>query len=259
MITTTDSPLKTRLHRPQFPRSSAYDPHWILDGWMGPHVLWQTEWLSQAMDLKPGMRILDLGCGKASSSLFLAQEFGVNVHAADLWIKPGENLKRIQQAGLEHLVTPVHAEAHALSFAEGSFDAIVSLDAYHYFGTDDLYLGYITRFLKAGGQIGIVVPGVREELTETPEHLKSWWDWEFCSFHSPEWWKRHWSKTGLVEVETTDAMPDGWKHWMDWCEICADAGVHKEGSLREAEMLRTDQGKTFGFTRVVARKPERKM
>lgn len=257
LISKIDSPLKKRLAQPMFPRSSAYDPEWVLEGWMGPHVLWQAEWMSQAVELRPGMRVLDLGCGKAGSSIFLAQEFGVSVYAADLWIKPEENWRRIREAGLEDRVFPVQGEAHALPFAAGFFDAIVSLDAYHYFGTDDLYLGYCTRFLRPGGRIAIVVPGVREELAEIPGHLLPYWDWEFCSFHTSLWWRRHWQKTGLVGVETADTMPDGWRLWLDWCEICAEAGVHREGSLREAEMLRIDQGRTFDFVRVVARKPEK--
>src|SRR5262249_48057556 len=158
---------------------SRYDARWIVDNLMGPHVLWLAEYLCEAIDLKPGMHVLDLGCGKAISSIFLAKEFGVQVTAADLWIKPHDNQRRIDAAGVGHLVPPVLAEAHALPFAHESFDAIVSLDAYHYFGTDDLYLGTIVKFLKPGGRIGIVVPGVTRELDGPPAHLEQWWDWEF--------------------------------------------------------------------------------
>jgi len=65
---------------------------------MGPNVLWLAEWASQAVSLRAGMRILDLGCGMAASSIFLAREFDVNVAAVDLWIKPTENWKRIEAA-----------------------------------------------------------------------------------------------------------------------------------------------------------------
>src|SRR3977135_114682 len=119
--------LKKRLAKQRFPRSSAYDPMWIIENLMGPHVLWLAEYLAEAVPLRPGMRVLDLGCGKAISSTFFAQEFGVQVTAADLWIKPTENARRIEAAGLADRVTPVHVEAHALPFAEASFDAIVSL------------------------------------------------------------------------------------------------------------------------------------
>lgn len=78
---------------------------------------------------------------------------------------------------------PVFAEAHSLPFAEGSFDAILSLDAYHYFGTDDLYVGYISRFLKPDGVLGIVVPSVAAEISEFPlSHLAEYWDWDFAVF-----------------------------------------------------------------------------
>ena len=53
----------------RFPLSANYDPEWVLQGWMGPNVLWLTEWLCERMDLKPGMRVLDMGCGKALSSV----------------------------------------------------------------------------------------------------------------------------------------------------------------------------------------------
>jgi cyclopropane fatty-acyl-phospholipid synthase-like methyltransferase len=221
-----------------------------MESMMGPNALWLAEWLSQAMELRPGMRVLDLGCGKASSSIFLAREFGVTVYAADLWIKPGENWHRIQQAGVSDKVIPIDCEAHALPFAESYFDAIVSMDAYHYFGTDDLYLGYCTRFLRPGGQIGIVVPGGPEELKGVPSHLETHWQWEFCTFHTPAWWRRHWKITGRVEVEIANAMPDGWRHWLDWDEACHERKVPHANP----EMLRVDAGRTFGFVRVVGRK-----
>jgi cyclopropane fatty-acyl-phospholipid synthase-like methyltransferase len=37
-----------------------------------------------SMDLKPSMRVLDLGCGRAMSSIFLHREFDVQVWAVDL-------------------------------------------------------------------------------------------------------------------------------------------------------------------------------
>jgi len=53
--------LKQRLFKSEFPRSSAYDPHWLIANVMGPHALWLTEWLSERLELTPGMRVLDLG------------------------------------------------------------------------------------------------------------------------------------------------------------------------------------------------------
>ncbi len=249
----TKTELAAVLTLDQFPRAAAYDPEWVLENQMGPNVLWLTEALSQVMQLQPGMRVLDMGCGRAISSIFLAQEFGLQVWATDLWISASENWQRIAAAGLTQQVFPIHAEAHALPFADGFFDALLSLDAYHYFGTDDLYLGYYARFVKAGGQIGIIVPGLQQEFSAgLPEHLVPYWLWDFCSFHSAEWWRSHWEKTGLVEVTLADMIPEGWHHWLTWNEIRLAQGYH--ANPEEAAMLRLDAGRNLGFTRMVARK-----
>ena len=116
--------LKARLAKPRFPRSSQYDPHWIVDNLMGPHVLWLAEYLSEKLALKPGMRVLDLGCGKAVSSIFFAKEFGVHVTAADLWIKPHDNQMRIDAARLTDRVTPILAEAHTLTVIDADLVVI---------------------------------------------------------------------------------------------------------------------------------------
>ena len=64
----------------------------------------KMESLTQIVTLKPGMRVLDIGCGKAISSIFLAKEFGVQVWAVDLMQDVNENYKRIKEMNLENQV-----------------------------------------------------------------------------------------------------------------------------------------------------------
>jgi cyclopropane fatty-acyl-phospholipid synthase-like methyltransferase len=113
----TKKRMKELLKNARFPRSAKYDPEWVLKGWMGPNVLWLAEWLCEKMDLKPGMRVLDMGCGKALSSVFLAKEFGVQVWANDLWISATENWQRIKEAGLEKQIYPMPRASSTLSLA----------------------------------------------------------------------------------------------------------------------------------------------
>src|SRR3989454_11969484 len=90
----------SRLISDRFPRASGYHPEWVLAGVSGAaNPLWMTEWLAEGLDLRPGMRVLDLGCGRAMSSVFLRREFGVQVWATDLWFSASENLQRIRDAG----------------------------------------------------------------------------------------------------------------------------------------------------------------
>src|SRR6266702_2267539 len=182
----------------RFPRSSRYHREWIsasVSG--GANALWLTEWLASALDLRPGMRVLDLGCGRAMSSVFLHREFGVQVWATDLWFSASENLRRIRDAGVEDAVFPIHADARSLPFAAGFFDAIVSIDSFFYYGTDDLYLNDLARFVKPGGPVGIAGAGLMREIDgPVPAHLAEWWaqDQPYC-LHSAAWWRRHWGRT----------------------------------------------------------------
>jgi SAM-dependent methyltransferase len=252
--------LRKMLATERFPKSGAYDPVWVAENQMGPNALWLTEWLTEKMDLEPGMRVLDMGCGKALSSVFLAKEHGVNVWANDLWIKAGENWERIRAAGLEDRVFPIHAEAHALPYADGYFDAILSMDSYHYYGTDDLYLSYMVKFLKVGGQIGIVVPalmrefdgGVPEHLTRKREDGSAFWAEDCWTFHTLEWWKHLWGRSSLVEVETADVLEDGWRFWAQSENAFVTAGTNIFPS--EAPVLEEDRGRYMGFVRMVARR-----
>lgn len=66
----------------KFPRTSKHDPSFVAENMMGPpNPLKLLEQLSESMNLRPGMRVLDLGCGRGLTSLFLAREFGVQVFA----------------------------------------------------------------------------------------------------------------------------------------------------------------------------------
>jgi len=248
----------------RFPRSAKYDPQWVVKNEMGPNALWLTEWLCERMELKPGMRVLDMGCGRAMSSIFLAKEFGVQVWANDLWIPAADNWQRVCETDVENSVFPVHAEARSLPYASDFFDAILSLDSYHYYGTDDLYLKYFVRFVKPGGQIGIVVPGLMREFggtlpeyltQETPTGGRFWHPAECFSLHTVEWWRRLWAQTGLVEVETADTLPDGWKDWLQFEEAKLAAGTSRCDD--EIPALRADKGQYLGFVLMVARRKEK--
>jgi SAM-dependent methyltransferase len=239
-----------RLVSERFPRSSKYHPEWVIASVSGgANALWITEWLAEALNLRPGMRILDLGCGRAMSSIFLCREFDVQVWATDLWFSASENIQRIRDAGVEHGVFPIQADARLLPFAEEFFDAIVSIDSFVYYGTDDLYLNYLARFVKPGGQVGIAGAGlVREIDGRVPEHLRDWWTPDIWCLHSADWWRWHWERTGIMDIEFADTMPDGWQRWLDWHRVIApDNNV-------EIKALEVDRGHYLGYVRLVGRR-----
>lgn len=234
----------------RFPRSSKYAPEWVRASCSGAaNALWLTEWLSSALNLKPGMRVLDLGCGRAASSIFLRREFGVEVWATDLWFSPSENLQRIRDAGVGDGVFPIHADARMLPFATEFFDAIISIDSFVYYGTDDLYLSYLARFVKPGGVVAIAGAGLIQEIEgAVPDHLSGWWEPNLWCLHSAAWWRRHWERTGILAVELADAMPDGGQVWLNWHKVIAPH------NMPEIQALEADQGRYIGYVRAVGRR-----
>jgi cyclopropane fatty-acyl-phospholipid synthase-like methyltransferase len=242
--------MDSRLLDPRFPRAGAYNPEWLIAGASsGSPVLWVTEWLCSALELRPGMRVLDLGCGRAVSSIFLRREFGVEVWATDLWFSATENLQRIREAGVGDGVFPIHADARKLPYGEEFFDAILSVDSLYYYGTDDLYLNYLARFVKPGGTIAIAGAGFMKEMGEAiPEALRKWWEPSMRCMHSAEWWRSHWVKSGAVDLELADSMADGWKLWLEWQKVIAP------DNLAEIQALEADAGEYLGFNRCIARR-----
>lgn len=251
----------------RFPRSHTYNLEWIREGGMGSHPLWIAEWLSQALDLRPGMRVLDLGCGKAKSSIFLAREFGLEVWAADLWVSPSENIERIRDADLDTTrplppgegrvegaagrgrVIPLRANAHNLPFAANYFDVITAHDCYSYFGTDDLYLNYLAQFVKPGGQLGIAGAGLARELpAPPPEHLRPIWSQDFYCLHSADWWRHHWSRTDIVTIEVADRMPNATEIWTHWQR------QNTSDNTAEIDAVEADAGRYLTYIRMTARR-----
>ena len=259
-MSTNQTDLRKLLENEKFPLSSKYDPQWVVENQMGPNALWLTEWLCRDMDIRPGMRVLDMGCGRAMSSVFLAREFGAYVWATDLWVKPAENWRRICEAGVQDRVFPIHAEARSLPFAEEFFDAIVCVDSYAYYGTDDLYLRYFVKFVRAGGPIGIVVPGLMRDFEGgVPEHLArrqqsggTFWGQDCWSFHTAAWWRHLWQRTGLVDVEVAEAMDGGWALWLQWARAIDVAKANRFPS--DVETFEADGGRYLALLRMIARR-----
>ncbi len=242
-----------------YPLSSKYDPAWLLDLDMGPHPLWLLEDLARDLDLRPGMQVLDLGSGKGATSVFLTREFGVEVVAADLWIAPETATAVFTEAGVADRVRAVRAEAHTLPFEPESFDAIVCVDAYEYFGTADNYLAYIIGFLKPGGQFGVATPAMTREirdLGEIPPHIRACVGWEALAWHTADWWRFQWEITELVAVTSARLQPSGWSDWLAWGRAALTRAAGADRAVVESvdAMLEADGGEFLTFALLTARK-----
>lgn len=188
---------------------------------MGPNSVRLLEEMLEKYPLEQGIRVLDLGCGKGLTSLFLAKEANVNVFAADLWISATENHIHFNEWEVSEKVIPVHADANCLPFAEEYFDAVVSIDSFHYFATPpNFFEKKILPLLKSNGVAIIAMPGLKEEIHgKGPEVMLGWLDGEeseYNLFHSREWWLNHIGQSDKSEVVMDFDLENADAAWKDW-------------------------------------------
>ena len=188
------------------------------EGSMGAGDQYLMAEIGQLTKLTSGMKMLELGAGHCVNACFSAKHFDVDVVAVDLYADVNKNWKTIIDKGMDKKVLPLKCDARNLPFPENYFDAVVSLNSYFYYGTDDLYLSYITKYLKQNGQICIVSPCYSQEINEsTPEHFL--FDYpeniESYSMHSPKWWEEHFKKYRNFEVLMCEEHKLGREIWLD--------------------------------------------
>jgi SAM-dependent methyltransferase len=238
----------------RYPRASRYDPAWLVALDMGPNPLWLLENLVPELALEPGMRVLDLGSGKGASSVFLAREHGVQVTAVDWWIRAEHAAATFAEARVDHLVTAVRAEAHALPFDPHRFDAVVCIDAYEYFGATPDYLPYLARFVRPGGRIGVATPALRREPSpgHLPAHVAAVVGDEALAWHTDAWWRALWEGCSAVDVLAARLQHDGWEDWLRW-QRAADRAAGLFAGSAVLDMLLADGGALLTFALLAAR------
>ncbi|MEZ0537928.1 cyclopropane-fatty-acyl-phospholipid synthase family protein [Caldicellulosiruptoraceae bacterium PP1] len=219
----------------KFGKNTIFERDFLMKNLMGPNCLRLIEELTQKINLQPNMRVLDLGCGTGLTSIFLAKEFNVQVFAIDLWINPTENYQRFKEFGLDDKIIPIHAEAHALPFANNYFDAVISIDSYHYYGAETEFLDqYIVPLVKENGIIAVSVPGLKEDFFQgVPEELKPFWQ-EDMKFYSAKWWKTLWEKSPNIIINQCFSHTCHMEAWNDWLQ-CDNPYARSDIKLMEAE------------------------
>ena len=198
-------------------------------------------------------RTLDLGCGYALTSMFLANETNAKtVYALDLWIAATEIYKRIKENKLEDKIIPIHGDAMDMPFAHDYFDTIVSVDSYHYFGCKEgVFCEKILPFVKKGGCVMIAIPGLKKEPEgELKTIFETWAEGDDSQlFKTVAWWKNLLKKecggSCEISVKEADCFDIAWKEWFD--------SGHEFG-IRDKEFLSKGLNEVLKFILIYVRK-----
>lgn len=220
---------------------------------MGPNSLRLLDEILCKCPIGSDSRVLDLGCGTGLTSLFLAKETKSRIFAVDLWCSATDNYNRFREWNIEGNVVPLCADGNKLPFADGYFDAVVSVDAFHYFSDKpNFFTEKILPLIKPGGIALIAVPGLREEYHGSePDDLLEWIggdlnEYEF--YHSREWWKEYIGTNEnieSVEMYESENFDSAWEEWF--------LSEH-EYSVRDREFFRSGIGRYLNFVGMIIRK-----
>ena len=217
---------------------------------MGPNAMRVSEELASHLSINKSMRILDLGCGSGLSTLLLAKKYGATIFAADLWISPTENNERFKSLGIDDKAVPIFVDAtKGLPFANGYFDLLFSVDAYHYFGDTKEMLPSLIPFVKKGGYIAVAVPGIKYEFGgNVPEEMQPFWGDEVArTIHSLDWWKQLWSEEKGIEIVDISEMACCKQAWDEWLS------AYHPVVAGDIKMMKAENGKYFSLVQLIAR------
>lgn len=222
---------------------------------MGPNSLKLLEEMLENCPIGKGSRVMDLGCGKGVTSLFVARETGSQVFATELWTPATENARQFEKWGVDQSVIPIHADANELPYADEYFDAIVSVDAYHYFGNKKgFFEEKILPFIRKGGLFIAAFPGLREELSgQAADDFFEWVGYdenEKNTFRTVQWWSELLGGNSEYKIEKCFEINCYDEAWNDWI-----ATGHPY-ALRDNEFLEKGLRDKLNFIGIVIRKGE---
>jgi cyclopropane-fatty-acyl-phospholipid synthase len=123
------------------------------------------------LDLGPGRRLLDVGCGWGSLSLHAAEEFGaevvgVTIAAEQKWFIDQQIEERGLEDSVEIRLQDYRDVASPWSVNEGSFDAVGSLEMGEHVGERNYpaYVDVLRRAVRPGGRVLV------QQMSRTGRH-----------------------------------------------------------------------------------------
>ena len=140
-----------------------------------PGGLQMTAQLGRMLGLTSASRVLDVACGKGTTAVFLAKEFGCDVFGVDYGdqnVEAARSLAQAENAGAH--VQFERSDAESLPFSEGSFDAVICECAFCTFPDKVSAAREFFRILRQVGRVGISDLTRSEILPKDLDGLLAW-------------------------------------------------------------------------------------
>ena len=128
---------------------------------MERHHLYITEQTIRRMDLRPGERVLDLGCGAGWATRILARLVGEGPqeHGQVVGIDISDEMIRRARAASREFdnVMFVWGSAERIPWEENYFDKVLSVESFYYYPDQDRALAELFRVLSPRGRIFLLI------------------------------------------------------------------------------------------------------
>lgn len=220
-----------------------------------------TDRLLDWADVRPGERVLDIGCGVATTAVRLAREYGAQVVAADVsQLMRDRAAANVAAAHLPQQVRVEAADILDLPYPDGAFDAVVA-EAVTMFVDRPRAAAELSRVTRPGGRV--LATEFYWRRPPTPEARQVFLG-ELCPglrFDSVKEWAGIYADAGLVDI-ATESGPFA---MMTARGFLADEGPHaaavlargmsRPAYLRKLAWLMARAVPYLGYVLVMGRKP----
>jgi tocopherol O-methyltransferase len=198
--------------------------------------------LAEASSLKPGAKVLDIGCGIGGTSIWLSQNFGCEV--TGITISPAQRKMAEEAAsGLVRKPEFLLMDANRMTLTE-SFDAIWAVEVLSHLG-DHLHFFRKCHFLlNPGGRICIAAWLKAENLTarEEREVIRPIEEGMFCALSTSERYLKLLDESRFKLVRFEDISPRVKQTWDIGLKIIRDKAVWAFAARHGMEFLRHLRG-----------------
>jgi SAM-dependent methyltransferase len=122
-------------------------------GKVGAMLVIMAEMLCEAVDLRPGQRVLDVACGNGNAALAAARRFGevVGVDYVPSLLEEGRERARAEGWQVDFR----EGDAEDLPFPDASFDVVLSTLGAMFAPNQEKVASELLRVLRPGGKIGM--------------------------------------------------------------------------------------------------------
>jgi len=131
-----------------------------------PGGLAATAKLADALKIDNNTHVIDIGCGKGTTAVFLAEKYGCRVTAVDISEDLIETAKSLaEKKGLGKRITFFVGDATDIPLPDNTFDVALSQAVLVFFGDKTPAIREAGRVLKKGGRAGWLELSWKQEMT----------------------------------------------------------------------------------------------